>query len=129
MKEPVGGYDAGESGGNASLTLIGTHRSLRTVVVTEEFLEDIKEANRDNVRLFLLGEFLCAGSFWLGVEKLITEGYKDIIFIWCAATFFAGAVIIITGLRQHSRKQTRIQKYLDPAHSLALYQKKEGQRG
>ena len=66
----------------------------------------------EEVAQFSIGNFLASGAFWLGTERLITDGYKDALFLSCIAFFICGAVLAITGFRQARRRVTRLSRYI-----------------
>ena len=66
----------------------------------------------EEVAQFSIGNFLASGAFWLGTERLIINGYKDVLFLSCIAFFVCGVVLAITGFRQALRRVTRLSRYI-----------------
>lgn len=76
---------------------------------------DIRDASvsiRDEVFQFSVGGFLFSGSFWLGLERLVTVGYFDALFLGCVAFGISGAVSTYFGYKQAKRRLNRLEMYL-----------------
>jgi hypothetical protein len=95
------------------------------VGVAVEDLEDFMESSTEELGQFSIGGFLASGSFWLGIERLVTvpralEG--DILFWICVVAFIAGATIGFFGFRQLQRRQRRIGRIIHAAKAKAAGQ-------
>ena len=66
----------------------------------------------EEIGLFALGDFLVSGALWLGIERLATEGYQDVVFWWCAGTVVVGGLLVGLGLYQISRRVKRLLQYV-----------------
>ena len=66
----------------------------------------------EEVAQFSFGGFFMSGSFWLGIERFVTEGPGDNLVIICVISFFFGAGLAITGYRQARRRVTRLARYI-----------------
>ena len=73
---------------------------------------DNSRAAMEEVWQYSIGGFLFSGAFWLGFERLMTEGPKDVLFLSCIAPVICGSVLAITGYRQARRRVTRLAQYL-----------------
>ena len=75
-------------------------------------INDSASSAAEEIAQFSIGNFLASGAFWLGAERLITNGYKDVLFISCIAFFICGVVLAVTGFRQAKRRVTRLKRYI-----------------
>ena len=76
---------------------------------------DIKDAAGSDVEEFLqfsVGGFFASGAFWLGIERLVTVGYKDPLFYICVIALIFGAVLAFAGFRQTRRRINRLARYI-----------------
>ena len=76
---------------------------------------DIKESvdsAKEEVWQFSAGGFLFSGAFWLGFERLVTEGYQDALFLSCIPCLICGIVLAVTGYRQAMRRVNKLRKYI-----------------
>lgn len=82
-------------------------------------LEEFKAAGIEEFRQFVIGEFLVAGAFWLGIERAVTvqEFWRDLLFWFCFFAFIAGCTIGFFGYRQLRRRKTRIDRIISDALS------------
>jgi len=89
-------------------------REIKGVPVSIDELEEFKTGSIEEFGQFVFGNFLVAGSFWLGIERALTTEpfWKDLLFWICVVAFVAGAVITFFGYRQMRRRQTRIDKII-----------------
>lgn len=101
----------------ASITPRYHDREQDIVGIGVEDLEDFQAASVEEFWQFVIGEFLVAGSFWLGVERVssVPVWEKDVTFWICVVSFFAGLVIGFFGYRQLSRRHKRIQNIINVA--------------
>lgn len=90
-------------------------RTQDIVGVNVEDLREFKSASVEEFWQFVVGEFLAAGAFWLGVERFVTEPnwQEDALFWICVAVLLAGCVIGYFGYRQLSRRQSRIDRIIN----------------
>lgn len=75
-------------------------------------IRDSMSSAVEEVVQFSIGNFLASGAFWLGTERLIINGYKDVLFLSCTAFFVCGVVLAVTGFRQARRRVTRLSRYI-----------------
>ncbi|SMX31618.1 hypothetical protein OCA8868_00452 [Octadecabacter ascidiaceicola] len=61
---------------------------------------------------FSVGGFLFSGAFWLGLERLLTVGKDDALFLACIAFVICGGVLAVSGYRQAQRRVSRLEKYI-----------------
>ena len=80
-------------------------------------IEDAANSAIEEVIQFSFGSFLASGSFWLGIERLLTVGYLDTLFHTCAIAFGCGIVLAITGFRQARRRVLRLARYIPDDHT------------
>jgi len=80
-------------------------------------LRDFRSSSAEEFFQFVAGEFLAAGSFWLGIERAITVPvfYTDPLFWICVVAFLAGTVIAVFGYRQMHRRKSRIESIIGSA--------------
>lgn len=79
---------------------------------------DIKESvesAKEEVWQFSAGSFLFSGAFWLGFERLVTEGVNDALFLSCIPCIVCGAVLALTGYRQAMRRVNKLKKFIPNA--------------
>lgn len=82
---------------------------------------EIKDSMRsavEEVAQFSVGNFLASGAFWLGTERLITDGHEDPLFLSCIAFLICGVVLAITGFRQARRRVNRLSRYIPDTHTV-----------
>ena len=91
-----------------------TYHSLNEEVcpVPRSAIADNSTSALEEVWQFSLGGFMFSGAFWLGFERLMTEGYKDFLFLACIAFVISGALLAFTGYRQAKRRISRLEKYI-----------------
>ena len=84
-------------------------------------LRDLKSDQNEDFWQFSIGGFLCSGSFWLGIERIVTiqAWEKDALFLMCAAAFFAGLILAGFGFRRLKRRQSRIDHIIRTAKPLS----------
>lgn len=80
--------------------------------VPVEDLDDFSKSSKEEFGQFAAGQFFLAGGFWLAVERLITNGYKDELFLVSLIAVVAGAVLAYAAFRQLKRRKTRIDKLI-----------------
>lgn len=99
------------------------------VLVTVDDLNDMNSASIEEFKQFSAGEFLAAGSFWVGVERVFTASpwYEDTLFWFCALGLVAGLVIGYFGYCQLQRRKNRIRKLVEKAE-LAAQKRREGEQ-
>ena len=76
---------------------------------------DIRDASsfaKEEVAQFGVGGFLASGAFWMGLERLVTVGWYDTLFLCSCAFFVAGGVTAFFGYRQTIRRITRLERYI-----------------
>lgn len=76
---------------------------------------DIRESASyalEEVLLFAVGNFMASGAFWLGIERIITAGYKDSLFQVCLLSLLFGATLAFVGFRQMRRRVSRLSRYI-----------------
>ena len=80
-------------------------------------LRDFKSGSIEEFLQLVVGEFFAAGAFWVGVERIfMAENFlKDTLFWVCVVGFIAGLIIAVFGLRQLSRRKTRIDSIINRA--------------
>src|SRR5215210_912103 len=75
---------------------------------------DLKDATASATEETILstgGTFLASGAAWLGLERLVTEGWQDQLFGICVVAVVAGVILSYVGHRQRSRRVTRLMRY------------------
>jgi len=75
---------------------------------------DLKDATATATEETLLstgGTFLASGAVWLGVERLVTEGWADQLFGICIVAVVAGFILSFVGHRQRARRVNRLMRY------------------
>jgi hypothetical protein len=89
-------------------------RALEGVPVTIDELEDFKSSSLEEFGQFAIGQFFMAGSFWLGIERLVTIGvfWADTLFWVCVVAFIGGSVVAYFGLRQLRRRRASIDRII-----------------
>ncbi|WP_090879375.1 hypothetical protein [Bauldia litoralis] len=104
-------------GVGATYTATYVDRVIEGVPVSIRELEDFKSASVEEFWQFVAGEFLVAGAFWLGVERLVTvdNAMADLLFWICVVAFVAGCIVGFFGYRQLSRRQSRIEEIVAAA--------------
>jgi len=75
-------------------------------------IQDSMESAKEEVWQFLAGGFLFSGAFWLGFERIVTEGYKDALFLSCIPCVICGAILAITGYRQAMRRVNKLRSFI-----------------
>lgn len=80
--------------------------------VPKSAIHDNSSSAKEEVWQYSVGGFMFSGSFWLGLERLLTEGCKDSIFLICIAFSICGGLLAITGFRQAKRRVTRLEKFI-----------------
>ena len=75
-------------------------------------IRDAVPSIKEEIVQTALGGFMASGSFWLGLERLFTIGYKDPLFLACIAFFVCGSVLMVVGARQGLRRVSRLERYL-----------------
>ena len=76
---------------------------------------DIKDAAGSAFEEFLqfsVGGFFASGAFWLGIERIVTAGYRDTLFYICVVAFIFGIVLAFAGFRQSRRRMNRLARYI-----------------
>lgn len=81
-------------------------------------IRDASSSAKEEVLQFSVGGFLASGAFWLGVERLLTVGYSDALFLVCIAFFICGVVLAYVGFRQTMRRVSRLERYLPEGESI-----------
>jgi uncharacterized membrane protein len=94
-------------------TLESIYHDLRQDVAAVPVMElrDAAAATADETLLFTGGTFLASGAVWLGVERLVTEGWQDQLFGICLVAVVAGVLLSLVGYRQQTRRVTRLMRY------------------
>ena len=59
----------------------------------------------------VVGTFFASGSFWLGVDKLVSDELTGTVFIVCGSAFAFGVVLAWAGFRQSARRVSRLERY------------------
>ena len=80
--------------------------------VPKSAILDNSASAREEIWQFSLGGFMFSGSFWLGAERLYTEGATDPLLWICGACAVCGGLLAITGFRQAARRVSRLEKYI-----------------
>lgn len=109
--------------GNASGATFSTvyrDRRLETIPVTVDELRQFKADGFEEFTQFSIANFFVSGSFWLGMEKALTDENftKDILFWFCVICFMAGLIIGYFGYRQLSRRADRIERIIQSSESV-----------
>ncbi|PHS02811.1 MAG: hypothetical protein COA78_20435 [Blastopirellula sp.] len=75
-------------------------------------LEDIIEFDLMQAFFSSIGIFFMAGSFWLGIEKVLEQDafFWTPIIIICVLSFIVGVVFAFVGFRMRNRKIHRINR-------------------
>lgn len=94
-----------------------TDRKIPVVSVSIDELEDFKSASKDEFAQFAIAQFMAAGAFWLGIERLVTipEFWTDLLFWICVVCLIAGCCVGYFGFQQMRRRQTRIERIITSA--------------
>jgi len=100
------------SGNGAQLEPVYHHNKQSIVGVPVMDLREASSSAVEEVAQFSVGGFLASGAFWLGVERLVTEGGTDALFLACIAFFICGGVLALTGFRQSLRRVRRLERYI-----------------
>ena len=100
------------SNGGAKFTVNYKHTEHDIVSIPVMEIKDASSSALEEVAVFAFGNFLASGSFWLGVERFVTEGIKDPVLIGCGSAFLAGLVLTIVGFRQTARRVSRLMRYV-----------------
>lgn len=82
------------------------------VPVPVDDIKDISSYAREEVALVTGGNFFLSGSFWLGIERAITEGMEDPVLYVCSAFFVCGLLLTGVGYRQTARSMSKLARYL-----------------
>lgn len=82
-------------------------------------IRNFKSASVEEFWQFVIGQFFAVGGFWLGIERLVTVGYWDALFLMCVVSVIAGCVIGYFGYCQLQRCQTRIDHIIASANARA----------
>ena len=82
------------------------------VLVPVMDIRDASSSAKEEVAQFSAGGFFASGSFWLGLERLMTVGHEDSVFLCSIAFFICGSILGIVGLRQTMRRVSRLERYL-----------------
>ena len=92
-------------------------RDQQVTVVSVSELRNLGTSSIEEFWQFAFGEFLVAGSFWLGIERFFTvENWKtDALFWVCVVAFISGFVIGLFGYRQLSRRYKEVERIIDSA--------------
>lgn len=89
------------------------HKAIHDAVAVPVMeLEDSSNSIMEEVSQFSIGNFFASGAFWLGVERLITVGYNDALFISCIPALCFGVTLSIVGFRQSKRRMNRLARYI-----------------
>ena len=75
-------------------------------------IEDSMDSAKEEVWQFSAGGFLFSGAFWLGFERIVTEGFKDVLFLSCIPCVICGAVLALTGYIQAMRRVNKLKKFI-----------------
>ena len=106
---------------NASGATINSQYLERTqeiVAVNRSDLEDLLAYDTDSIAFFGFGSFLMSGSVWLLAEQVfgdngvLVDGKLQMnALTWvCVGALAFGAIMMVFGLRQHSRKRNKINR-------------------
>ena len=74
-------------------------------------IRDASSSANEEVLQFTVGTFFASGAFWLGIERVLTEGWDDPVVWVCGVTVVFGLVLSITGFRQSQRRVRRLERY------------------
>ena len=94
--------------------IIPQYHATRPDVVGVPVMEirDASSSAKEEIFQFVAGNFLASGAFWLGIERLVTVGFEDTLFLACIAFFLCGVVVGVMGFRQSLRRVTRLSRYI-----------------
>lgn len=88
------------------------HSATQTVVpVPVSEIKDASASATEEIVQFAVGGFMFSGAFWLGLERLFTEGIKDPLLAVCVLSCVFGAVLGFAGFRQAQRRVKRLERY------------------
>jgi hypothetical protein len=74
-------------------------------------LRDATSSATEELWQFTAGSFFASGAFWLGFERLATEGWRDPLVWVCGISICFGLVLGVTGYRQSARRVRRLERY------------------
>ncbi|MEG3155825.1 hypothetical protein [Sphingomonas sp. RB1R13] len=74
-------------------------------------IKDATSSAFEERMLSVVGTFFASGAFWLGVDKLISEGPANPVFLVCLISMVCGGVVAWTGYRQSARRVNRLERY------------------
>ena len=94
-KTEIGVAQTGKTGAQINPRYHATRPDVVGVPVME--IKDASNSAKEEVFQFAAGNFLASGAFWLGIERLITVGFKDVLFLSCIAFFLCGVVVGVMG--------------------------------
>ena len=77
-------------------------------------IKDSTDSAREEIYQFSFGNFLVSGAFWLGTERLVTEGLGDFLLWVCVIALFSGSLLFYTGYKQSQRRLARLMRYVPP---------------
>ena len=86
-------------------------------LVDVEDLREWKTGMREESWQFSLAGFFASGALWLGIERLVTEGLGDKLFLMCVVALIFSGTVGFFGLRQLGRRQRKIDRYIIKAET------------
>ena len=100
------------SGGGAQFRTnyhVTTHEVVGVPVME---IQDASSAVPEEFVLLSVGNMMASAAFGLGIERSVTEGFSDPLFLVSIAFFLCGSILAGVGFRQTRRRYLRLSRYI-----------------